>query len=490
MSRGRWGRGIFGLLLVALAAWQLAASQRGLKIVDMPSTDPPLTIIAPRGEPGVSAPMVLIGHGFAGSTALMRGFALTFAHAGYTTVLWDFDGHGQNPRSLSNDGSDRSLLRNAETALDEAIAQGFGDPSRLAILGHSMGSGVAMSFGQVHPETAATIAVSPVGQSVRPDLPRNLLLLTGSLEAPFIRNAEQRLVEAGGPGGDAIAGTARELVVIPGVEHLSILYSPVAHAAAREWLDATFGGQPGATTYVDRRVIWYLVGLGGVLLASVTLASLPAKARPASGNLRSVRRRLIALVLGAVGATLLLRVAAGLGLDLQRLLGLAVGGYLQLWFFVAGLLSLLVLWEPPSLPSRRSAMGGLVVFAALWLGVGLFGESVWLSWMLIPRRLLLWPLGSILLLPWFVAAGQMLCRSGALGRLGWWLAQSTAVAGALILSLQLSPALGFLVLVLPLFPVILGLHALAAGSHRGMWSFALSGALFTSWLLLSVFPLQ
>jgi hypothetical protein len=64
------------------------------------------------------------------------------------------------------------------------------------------------------------------------------------------------------------------------------------------------------------------------------------------------------------------------------------------------------------------------------------------------------------------------------------------LVAALILALQLSPEMGFLLLILPLFPVILGLHTLAAAPYRGSWPFALSGALFVSWLLLAVFSLQ
>ena len=33
----------------------------------------------------------------------------------------------------------------------------------------------------------------------------------------------------------------RKLVVIPGVEHVSILFKPQSHQAARQWLDAAFG---------------------------------------------------------------------------------------------------------------------------------------------------------------------------------------------------------------------------------------------------------
>jgi hypothetical protein len=70
------------------------------------------------------------------------------------------------------------------------------------------------------------------------------------------------------------------------------------------------------------------------------------------------------------------------------------------------------------------------------------------------------------------------------------LAQSAILVAALTLALQLSPEMGFLILILPLFPIILGLHTLAAAPYRGSWPFALSGALFVGWLLLAVFPME
>jgi pimeloyl-ACP methyl ester carboxylesterase len=488
--------GIIGLGLVLLSVWQLAAATRGLEITNIRSTVPPLTVIAPKGGEPSTRPLVLIGHGFAGSSVIMRGFALSLAHAGYTVVLWDFDGHGTNPQSLARDMRSDALLANAEAALAEAQERGFGEPGRAppgpgsAILGHSMGSGVALLFGQEHPETVATIAVSPVGQPVTPELPHNLLLMAGTLEAAFLRNAEERLAEAGGPGGDPAAGTARKLIPISGVEHISILFSPTAHAAAREWLDATFGPQPGAKDYTDRRIVWYGLGLIGTLLAGIAVAPWVAEPASASAYKRPSWWRLGALAGGALGATLVLWLAGRAGLGLGTLLGLQVGGYLSLWFGVAGLLGLLLLWSRPSLPSRRAVLGGMLAFAALWLGVGLLGQLVWLPWLLIPRRLVLWPLAALLMLPWFLAAGEVSQGTGIAGRAGWWLAQSAILVAALTLALQLSPEMGFLLLILPLFPIILGLHTLAAAPYRGSWPFALSGALFVSWLLLAVFPLQ
>jgi hypothetical protein len=204
---------------------------------------------------------------------------------------------------------------------------------------------------------------------------------------------------------------------------------------------------------------------------------------------RPLWRRLAALAGGALGATLLLWLASLAGLDLRTLLGLQVGGYLMIWFALAGVLSLLILWVRPARPSWRAVLGGLMAFAALWLGVGLLGQLVWLPWLLIPRRLVLWPLGILMLLPWFLATGETV-RGARLDRIGWWVAHGAILAAGLLLALRLSPDLGYLILILPLFPVILGLHTLAAAPHGRTWPFAISGTLFTAWLLLAVFPLQ
>jgi pimeloyl-ACP methyl ester carboxylesterase len=490
MKTRHWGMASVGLLLVLVSVWQILAAAQGLEIISIRSTVPPLTVVIPEGKARGSQPLVLVGHGFAGSGVVMRGFALSLAHAGYAVVLWDFDGHGANPQPLSSSMRANSLMANAEGALAEAKARGLGAAGQVAILGHSMGSGVALAFGQAHPETSATIAVSPVGQTATLELPRNLLLMAGSLEPSFVHNAEQRLSEAGGSGGDPEMGTARGLLIIPGVEHISILFSPSAHAAARDWLDATFGPQPGAGAYTDRRVLWHGLGMLGALLVGVALAPVVAVPSAEKTLQRPLWWRLAALGGGVLGATLVLWLVGKAGLRLFDLLGLLVGGYLMIWFCVAGILSLLLLRIRPSLPSRRAILGGLLAFGALWLGIGLLGQLVWLPWLLIPRRLLLWPLGGLLLLPWYLAAGEMAQGAGAVGRLGWWLGHSIVLAGGLFLALRLNPELFFLSLILPLLPVVLGLQALVTAPHRGSWSFALSGALFTSWLFLAVFPLQ
>ena len=478
-----------GFFLVAISIWQIAAAQKGLDVFKLPSTNPPVTIITPSDASPASRPTILIAHGFAGSSVLMRGFALALAHAGYTTVSWDFEGHGVNPNHFSLASESSDLLHNAESALAESETTGLIDPQRIAILGHSMGSGLALSYGIAHPNAAATIAISPVSQSVSPNLPHNLLLMAGSLEPQFVANAKGLLNMAGGQSSDLTAGTARKLVIIPNVEHISILFSPTAHSTSRSWLDGTFGPQPGASIYTDRRILWFGLGIVGfIFLSKASLNSLPAiiwKNTP----IPPIWLRLIALLGGSIVATFILWLVSLSGVKISQLLGLVVGGYLLIWYAVAGVICLVIYRPHVSLPRNMELVKGLVAFSALWLGVGLLGNFVWLPWLLIPSRLWLWIPGSIILFPWFFAVGEAAHQANKVGQLGWWLYQVIVVVGGLYLALQINPELGFIFIILPLVPVMLGLHMLAVSPKHGAWAFGISGAMFTAWLLLAVFPL-
>lgn len=481
---------IFGLIFVGVSVCQIYNTRHGITVIRQNTANPPVTVITQADASPTSRPTVLIAHGFAGSSVLMQGFALTLAHAGYSTVSWDFDGHGTNPNPLPPSSISNELLKNAEAALAEAETTGLIDPTRIAIIGHSMGSGVALSYGSTHPETRATIAISPVSQSVTPDLPHNLLLLAGSLEPQFIANARQELALAGGEGGEVSNGTARRLNIIPNVEHITILFSPKSHATVRAWLDATFGPQPGAENYTDRRVLWFGLGISGFLLLSSSSINTFSVKNLVNITISPLLSRVIALPVGCLVATGLLWLISKLGVHLNQLLGLLVGGYILVWFGVAGVISFLILRPHFHLPKSRELIICLIAFGALWLGVGVLGNFVWLPWMLIPQRLWLWMPSSILLLPWFYSIGEASRGTNKLSQFGWWLCQVISVVAGLVLALSLNPELGFIFLILPLIPVMLGLHMLAISSKQGIWAFALSGAMFTAWLLLAVFPLQ
>jgi pimeloyl-ACP methyl ester carboxylesterase len=488
MKTSSWALLAIGLILVGLSTTQILGASQGIEIIKIPNSNPPTTIFVPIDTSSEARPVVLIGHGFAGSELLMRGFSFPLVKAGYIVVAWDFDGHGRNPRPYIQDGRTDALVGNAEAALETAREHGYVTSDQIAILGHSMGSGVALSFGLEHPETAATIAISPVPREVTPSLPKNLLLMAGDLEPQFVENATQLLAEAGGAGGDPSLGNARELSVISGVEHISILFKADSHTVARDWLDETFGPQSGAVDYRDRRMGWYGIGIVGVLLFGWALTPLMNQNYTTHRAPQPIWRRFFAPVGGALGASIFLWILNVLGVRFDAPLGLIVGGYVLVWFGLAGLISLTLLGFRLSPFSTRLLLSGSVAFAILWLGVGMLSNLVWIPWLLIPKRLILWPAGALLTLPWFLAIGETLRADGFLRRFVGWIGHSILLAIGFILSMQLIPGLYVLILVLPLLPAILGLVELAAARLRGSWPFAICGALFFSWTLLAVFP--
>jgi dienelactone hydrolase len=485
-----WITAGLGLIMFLAAVWLFETSDNGLKIINTKSGELPVTLISPQVESAENRPLVLIGHGLAGSRVIMRGYAFTLAHAGYNVAMWDSAGHAGNPIPMQEARDEASLVDEAEAAREVAKSNGFAT-DRIAVLGHSMGSGMALSYGTSNPDTIATIAVSPVSRPVSPDLPRNLLLLAEGLDQRFVTNAENLLEQAGGAGGDLQVGTARKMVIIPGVEHISILFSTNAQKSARQWLDEIFGSQPGARDFTDRRMLWYLLGLAGTLLffwsVSALINNLDEGYEEVSES--SVWRRLGALVIGAIGASGILFVLSNAGLNISQLLNMLVGGYILVWFAIAGAISILLLGRLPVAFERAALIASLMIFAALWVGLGLLGNYGWLPWLLIPKRLILWPLASLLCLPWFMAVAQSVLPAAWWGRLIWWLGYTLLLIGGLFLSLRLNPELGFLVLILPVFPLVLGLHALVSGPYRWRFSFALGGSLFIGWLVMAVFPL-
>ncbi|WP_347278245.1 alpha/beta fold hydrolase [Leptolyngbya sp. FACHB-541] len=154
----RWGLLILAILLVVLSWVGIAIARSGLEVRSFQKEGIPLLYLALQGASEV--PGVLVAHGFAGSKQLMLGYGHVLAHAGYAVMLWDFDGHGANGTRLQR----YELQQNLDVALQALLEQPQVDPSRLALLGHSMGSGIVMNAGiRERDRFAATVAVSPMG---------------------------------------------------------------------------------------------------------------------------------------------------------------------------------------------------------------------------------------------------------------------------------------------------------------------------------------
>jgi pimeloyl-ACP methyl ester carboxylesterase len=398
-------------------------------------------------------------------------------------MLWDFDGHGANGTRLQR----YELQQNLDLALQSLLEQPQVDPNRLALLGHSMGSGIVMNAGIRNPNRfAATVAVSPTGADVAPQAPRNLQLQAGSGEGGFVSNAERLLAQAGGENTNLATGQGRELVVIPGVEHITILFSDGSHQAALRWLNATLG-KTNDSQYRDRRMAWYGLHLLGWLVGLAAIAPLLTQPQTLVTKIAPIRRW-AGLIVAPLAATTGL-VLLSQRFDLQNLGGVQVGGAVGVWFLIAGLTWLGVLARLPRPTLRAVELGGLL-FGILWIAFGAMAQTTWLQWWLISIRLRVWLPVAIACFPWFLAAGIVQENIGVGKRILWWLGQSVVLIGGFVLTLNFLPQLGFMFLLLPLFPPLMGILSLIASLLNRAWVYAIGSALFFGWLLAAGFPLS
>jgi pimeloyl-ACP methyl ester carboxylesterase len=481
MARSRYFVLFIALLLIVLSWWGVAAARTGIVVRSLNRDGVPMLYVAPQEAKGV--PGVLVAHGYAGSKQLMLGYAHVLAHGGYAVMLWDFAGNAANSAPLER----FSLQQDLDIAYSVLIEQPEVDRTRLALLGHSMGSGAVMSAGirDVN-RFAATVAVSPTGAQVTPSAPRNLQLQAGSWEGGFVDNARRILAAAGGENENVAEGRGRSLIIIPNAEHITILFRNASHQAALKWLNATFGIS-GTSSYIDRRMIWYGLHLLAWLILLGAVA--PILVEPATESKVMVHpfRRWIGLLLAPLAASAALPSVSQV-VEIDSLGGVQVGGAVGIWLCLAGVVWLGVLFHLPR-PTIRTVALGAALFVLFWIAFGAIAQVVWLQWWLIPVRLRVWPLLSLACFPWFLASGIAQQGAGLFQRVALWLGQSVVLVGGFILVLQLLPQLGFIFLILPLFPPLMAIFSLTAALLNRVWSYALGSALFFGWMIAAAFPL-
>ena len=492
VGRGRRGlpgtvagrRGATGAVLLALALLLLAPTGRGITVEDRaagPDGSLPLRVYLPDDATVGASPGVVVAHGFAGSAALMHTWSLALAHAGFVVVAPDLPGHGRNLEPLA-DRSDR-LPEAVIAALTELRSLPEVDRDRVALLGHSMGSGAVLTVGIERPDLVrAVVAVSPTDAAVTPDVPRDLLLLAGANEGRFVANAESLLERAGGERGEAGDGDARALVVVPLVEHVSILFSRAAHDRSIEWLAAALGHAPTGAAPMGPLAGWALLVLGIVMLWQALVAQAATPAR--EPGTRSVPW--LALPVGGVAATASLVIVVR-SVDLPALTGLLVAGEVGLWFLMAGAVWLRFGIRPAA-PEPRD-VGWLVLAVAVLVGLGASTTLAWAPWWLGGVRVTAAALLALMLLPYAVAMSSLLHGRRGRSAIGAWLVTSLAVLVTLGAAAVVVPGIGFLILVLPLLPLVLAATtAVAVGVDRP-WASGPATAVFVGWLLAMLFPL-
>lgn len=462
---------------------------RTTAVVDgVPLTVVRLSATAPQPQPGV-----VVVHGLAGSARLMQPFADTLARNGYVVVLPDLAGHGASTRALSDPMSD------VDVAVRSLRDQPGVDPARIVLVGHSRGASAVAAYAGAHPEIAATVAVS-LG-AVPAVRPRNLLLLYGQLEFPALAAVAHEVLQQADPTatvttgvtyGSVADGTGLRAGPVPGVEHVSILFAPTAHAWTLAWLDEAVqpGRAPGQVHPLDR--LWPAgLLLLGLLLGFIPLALvLVPRGATVAELVVPVDRARSALLVGvglAAGA-----IAGAVVSD--PVLGLAVGGYSAIVLLAFGVVTRLALrvvgpslgTTPRRFPSMYVRTAVLVAYATLMVELPI---QVGLTWVM-PSRPRVVPLVALLIAAWvlFTAAERL----GG----GRWFRHAVVLAAPLGLLLVLAATglgPGFLVLVLPLLAALLAIGAGVTAVLRRLavppWIAAAVAAPAFAWTVATTLPL-
>jgi pimeloyl-ACP methyl ester carboxylesterase len=344
----------------------------------------------------VPRPLAIIAHGFAGSQQLMQPYAVTLARNGYIAVTFDFPGHGRNPQPFVARIEDEArrvgvLLGALEQVTGFAAGLPGGD-GRLALLGHSMAGDVLLRYATAHrDQVVASVLISPYMSATAPKTePRDLLFVFGALEPEMLHQAGREAIVAASDGqladaaavtpgvtyGDLADGSARRLVLAPGVEHIGVLYGQGGIGAALDWLNQAFGRTGDGFIDTRGRALGLLF-LGIVALAWPLSRLLPRAATQPLGAGLGWSRLLPVAILPAVLTPLILRFVP------SDYLPILLGDYLALHFGVYGLVTLAGL-RLASLSQGTGAApdGGFVASGrVLWpgLAIGTVAASAYLT---------------------------------------------------------------------------------------------------------------
>jgi dienelactone hydrolase len=455
------------------------------------------------------APVVVLCHGFSGDTAMMSALARRIAKAGYAVISIDFRGHGENRNPFEVSGDGLQLRQDIDAALLYARTQPRFDGQRVALAGHSMGAFAVISHAQQDPGVAAVIAISGAGAMRGPFTPPNALFIWAANDPAGLRkNARELAAKLAGleqlvgdkTYGEVEHGSGVRMTEVPGVDHITILYSAEAAQRIVEWLGETLGPGSGAseTPGPDPRFPFMLMGIAAFVVLAFGLPRLLAPLAPRMG-LSPVARPFAHLALLVVALAVALVVQSGADSVTTRgafgFVPLAAGRELFGFFALAGV-TLLALGA-----RRRAVSADGLGDPRTWLTAGalllaiytVLGTLVLPTWNIFPatHRIGWCFVASALMLPYFGASECLLRGAGSTGL--WLPAVGKVVTLVVVAAGCLSGLLPFVIILglgsIALFFALFEMVAIRIGRQMpGPWIAALFQAGFTGFAFGAIFP--
>lgn len=376
--------------------------------------------------------IAVLAHGYSANKEIMSGFAVDLAKQGMTVYTFDFPGHGASSVPYGGGqgakGAVPGLVATLGEVVDYATVHASAPNPKIVLVGYSLGTIAVGEYALQHPQQSdirATVLVAGILQDrLTKIVPRNVLVLSGQFDLPGINDTARHLMASG--CGVALARVAdvyscnvsspypRSRIVLPGLDHISIVTAASTHAAVLHWLQKTVDPRIGAVPVnADARLHWFLLGVLSAALAIVPLVSLGAfavgKLQPAAERLpesETVSRpmwRGIALVAGALAAALLV-IRLWLPTNFWApepfpfgFLNQQVSADVALFFLIAGVVLLVARRFVAPAQAKFSAMRmreaapqallAVIVAAFLYFTLGKLSSFAWESLTLTPIRL-------------------------------------------------------------------------------------------------------
>jgi len=490
--------------------------------------------------------VAVIAHGYAANKEIMSAFAVDLAKQGITVYTFDFPGHGASTAYYGGPNHTNAVAQLVSTlgeVVDYATAHAPAH-AKVVLLGYSLGTIAVGDYALQHPNMdnlAATILVAGILKD-KPTLttPRNLLVLSGQFDLPGINDiARNAIAAACATPASVIHGTsyqcavnandARKEIILPGLDHISIVTAASTHAAVIQWLGATVDPRIGRTPVnADTRLHWMLLGFLAALLAVAPLVRLLALAfrlqpaqddAPPPTSLEGERPRGLPRLLG-FGA-----LAGSLALALLALHAALPSGFwapdpfpftflrqqvsadVAIYFLFAGMLLVATLWglrqirAHIALPSWREAGPQAVIAAAatafLTLTLGALSTYAWESLALEPQRLWRGAIYAVMVWPFFFGLRTLLRAMGprlrrpALADLGASALIIAALVGAIALNFDRLSYLGILLpIVIIMLLLFVAFSALARHTLRHPVALiSVLEAFLLAWILSATLPL-
>jgi dienelactone hydrolase len=498
MARGRLVTTVQIVVALALAVPAVIGLLRaddGLTRTGTEIDGVPLTLLLPDGSEG-DLPGVVVVHGFAGSSTIMDPLARVLARAGYAVVVPDLAGHGANSSPLDFDDTARDELQpDVATALDWLVSQPRVDSTRVALLGHSMGAGAVTRFAIEQPDRVqATVAIS-LPSAVEPvNIPRALLLMFGAAEPASFAEAAQDQYDAI-TAVDPAANTAVE--VIPGVEHITIIWSPTTATSMLSWFGTAVDG-PTQPVDLDPDWLWLILLLLAGCVAAIPLARLLFGRSTGAPEARVAGWSAMLITLAAA---LTATVISGLiGSLAETISPIAVAGYLVVWFsMAAGVIGLSMVWvrryrrRSFGPPDARAIVASLAFTGYAVVLLIVTARLTWATSAFVGPRWWVWVILALALLGYFYADAVLVSRESLGARIGVMVVNRLILVAVLMAGALFLGAPGILTLLLPvmaLLLVILGYFALVVSTRSpGRLGPALVQAVPLAAVIASGFPL-